>query len=172
MTDKSFKSILYAVCIMTVTLGLLASTALESQAAPKKVCLMGQCWRQIDVNKLGDIGCPAPMLIINNVLRELNGYLAYRDKLRLSDDQLKKLRLIKYRCHNTLIKKRAELNLFSIDLLDNMSSNQFEIEKVLELTGKLKATCHSLLCGVIKEAIAARNVLTPEQRQKAKELSF
>ncbi len=174
MTKKTVKVFLYCFCFIILSVGLLVpeTFAAPGQAIVKRTCLMGHCWKRIDVNKLGEIGCPAPMLIINNVLRELNGYLAARQRLKLSESQVKQLRIIKYRCHNTLMKKRAELNLLSIDLLDNMSSNQFELAQVVDLTEKLKSTCHGLLSGVIKEVIAARKVLTPEQRKIAKELAY
>jgi len=174
MSKKTVQFFLYVFCFCCFSAGLL-TPQISSAAHPargKTACLMGQCWKQINVNKLGEIGCPAPMLIVNNVLRELNGYLASRDSLNLSESQYKQLRLIRYRCHNTLIKKRAELNLFSIELLDNMSSDQYEIPRVMELTGKLKSTCHGMLTGVINKIIEARKVLTAEQRQKAKELSY
>ncbi len=172
MIKKTLQFFLYVLCFSCFSSGLFAPqiSVAANPARGKTACLMGQCWKQINVNKLGEVGCPAPMVIVNNVLREMNGYLASKDSLNLSESQYKQLRLIRYRCHNTLIKKRAELNLFSIDLLDNMSSNQYEITKVVELTGKLKSTCHGMLTGVINKIIEARKVLTAEQRQKAKEL--
>ncbi len=161
-------------CFVALTAGFLGSESLaaKKQIYAKRTCLMGECWKRIDVNKLGEVGCPAPMLIVNNVLREMNGYLAYREQLNLSENQVKQLRLIKYKCHNTLIKKRAELNLLSIDLLDNMSTDVYDLATVQNLTGKLKSTCRAMLSGVIKKVIEARNVLTTEQRKKATEIAF
>ncbi len=168
-----FRSILVFCVSIIVSAFLVPGTfAAKKHIRAKKTCLMGECWKRIDVNKLGEVGCPAPMLIVNNVLREMNGYLSHRQQLNLSESQIKQLRLIKYKCHNTLIKKRAELNLLSIDLLDNMSSDGYDLAKVEDLTGKLKTTCHAMLSGVIGKVIEARQVLTPEQRKKAREIAF
>ncbi len=161
-------------CFFVFMAGLATSKASadEKPFYAKRICLMGECWKQIDVNKLRDVGCPTPMLIVNNVLREMNGYLAYRKQLNLSETQIKNLRLIRYRCHNTLIKERSKLNLLSIDLLDNMSADKYDLKKVEDLAAKLKATCHAMLSGIIEKVIEARQVLTPEQRKKAQKMTF
>ncbi len=174
MTRNIISKSMFVFCVFSLAAAFMATGtfAVQKQVRAKKTCLMGECWKRINVNKLGEVGCPAPMLIVNNVLREMNGYLARRDELNLSESQVKELRLIKYRCHNTLIKKRAELNLLSIDLLDNMSSNEYDLAKVDDLTGKLKNTCHSMLSEIISKVIEARRVLTPEQRKKAKEIAL
>ncbi len=172
------KNILWRYAIALCFLVLLAGfstpvvNAAQNQVRVIRSCLMGACWTRIDVNKFGDVGCPMPVLIVNNVLREMNGYLANRERLNLSKAQVKRLRFIRYKCHNMLIKKRAELNLLSIDLLDNMSTDKYDLKTVEDLIGKLKVTCHAMLSGVIEKAIKARQVLTPEQRKKAKKIAF
>ncbi len=164
--------------IFTTTILAVAVACLISQVfaspVPHRVakCLVGRCWGNVNVEKLGEEkGCPTPMLVINNVLREMNGYLAASKFLNLTDDQIKKLRIARYRTRTNIVQGKSRLNLLSIDLLDNMAKDEFDLNEVEKIISDLKDSCSNLLYGVVVESVEARKILTPQQRKKAIDLA-
>ncbi|NPA94776.1 MAG: hypothetical protein GXO58_05045 [Thermodesulfobacteria bacterium] len=164
--------------ILTTTILALAVACMISQVVASPVpyqvakCLVGRCWSKVNVDKISEEkGCPTPMLVINNVLREMNGYLAASKFLGLSDEQVKKLRVARYRTRKSIVEGKSRLNLLSIDLLDNMAKDDFQLQEVEKIISDLKSSCSNLIYGVVIEAVEARKVLTPEQRQKAIDLA-
>jgi len=169
---RRFLPILTLVTLVTV-LAIYSNSAQASRGSEKNLkCLMGQCWKKIEMKKFEKSGCPIPILIVNNVLREMNGYLAAADRLKLSDKQIKKLTALRYKIHRSITKGKALLNLLSIDLLDYMATDDFDLQKVKGQIAKLKQNCSGLLNGIILDIIEARKVLTPEQRKKAREIAI
>ncbi len=156
--------------LVSVTVIMSGIFVNASPVSKKKVkCLAGMCWRDLDMKKIEEQGCPAPMIIINNILREMNGYLAADKFLDLKPDQKKELRMLRHRCHRKIIKGKSLLNLLSINLLDDMATNEFSVSEVDDLISQLRKACSQLVFGVIQDAIDARMILTPEQRKKARD---
>ncbi len=168
---KRFSPILL---LTLVTILATYSTSTYASRVPQKrlKCLVGQCWKKIDMKKLEKSGCPTPILIVNNVLREMNGYLAAADLLKLSDKQIKELTALRYRTHRRIMKGKALMNLLSISLLDNMATDDFDLQDVKDQVSQLKQSCSGLLYGIILDTIEARKVLTPEQRKKARDIAL
>ena len=161
----------FIIALLVSTTIVISGAFVNASPVPQKKvkCLAGMCWRNLDMKKIEEQGCPAPMIIINNILREMNGYLAADKFLNLTPEQKKELRMLRHRCHRKIIKGKSLLNLLSINLLDNMATDKFELSEVEDLISQLRKACSQLVFGVIQDAIDARMILTPEQRKKARD---
>lgn len=148
--------------------GYPAKASAEKKIKLKKQCIMGSCWRDIDVMEMGEIGCPAPGLIFSNVYKELNGYHSMATYLGLSKKQLDKLDKIRKDFRKLLYRKRAQMRLFSLDLIGIMSEPDVDTGRSRDTVTGLRSTCQEVITGAIDAVIEARGLLTQEQKLKAK----
>lgn len=96
--------------------------------------------------------------------------LVNADKLKLSDDQIKKLQPIHREIQKKQIKFRSDIKLTELELVEVMDVKDFDLAKATELTKKitdLRFAHHSELLTLMKEV---RTTLTEEQFQKMKKM--
>lgn len=101
---------------------------------------------------------------------ELSLYLRYADNLKLTVDQVKKLKDRRTALEKEAIDLHAKLQVGRIELrelLDQDSVNIGDVEKKVRSNQDLTA---NLVIATIKANTDARNILTPNQRKKVDEL--
>ena len=154
-----------------VVAGSHFAPATAAKKHPQKLCLVGKCWENIDVEALGETGCPAPGLILYNVIKELNSYLAAKDFLKLTKKQYEAFKNIRFEFQTLLMEKRARLQLLSLDLISSMSQPDVTPDKINKTVNELQDTCRGLLIRSLEYVRQAREVLTEEQLSKARRLT-
>jgi hypothetical protein len=122
---------------------------------------------------MGSYGVGYERMAKNLAFKEIKSYLFHTDMLGLTEEQVTKLEDIKYELATDLIKKHSDLKLAFLDHKRLMSQEIPNIKEVLEQINKITKLRKEIHIKVIEAIIEARNVLTKEQRQKAKKaLSF
>ncbi|WP_456432560.1 hypothetical protein [Thermosulfuriphilus sp.] len=166
---KHIRLIVAALCLFLI-IGSLKEVEAKKRH-PEKLCLVGKCWQNIDVEALGETGCPAPGLILYNVIKELNSYLAAKDFLKLSKKQYNTLKDIRFQFQTLLMERRAKLQLLSLSLIESMAIPNGSSKKINDTIEELQNTCRDLLTKSLEYVCKAREVLTAEQLSKARRLT-
>lgn len=97
-------------------------------------------------------------------------YLKYAEKLGLSDDQTEELRKIKSSFKKGYILDRAKLKVARIELEELLDSDRVDMKMVEKKVKEITALKGKLMLNWIKARVEAREVLTEEQREKARGL--
>jgi len=95
-----------------------------------------------------------------------------KEELKLTDDQLERLRDIRIELKRTGIEKRAELASIRLDLqemLGEIEVNRSQVEEKIKEIGRIRT---ELELAKIDALLRAREVLTPEQLEKLRALGF
>lgn len=139
-------------------------------------CMMGSCWqaggRGFGMGHMGTMRRSGPQWIVRNAFCELTGYQMNAASLGLNANQRERIETIEEDLSTAAIKARADLQIAAIDLRRAMAKETPDLTKagaVIDRTGKMWT---GLQKTAIKAVAEARKVLTPEQRQKAQEMTL
>lgn len=91
-----------------------------------------------------------------------------KEELGLSDDQVNKLKAMKLAQEKQAIKDRAEVQLMGIDLRELLCADNVDVKAVDAQLDKMGAMKVKMQKAKIHGMIDAKNVLTPEQKEKLK----
>lgn len=140
----------------------------------RRSCMMGGCWRRGMGAGWGSMGsmrsCPGPRRALRAAYHEIKGYQMEAAALGLSEDQLGRLDSIDEHLTTTAIKSRANLEINAIDLRRVMAGKTSDITKADAIIDRQGKIWTGLQKTAIKAVVDARNVLTAQQRQKAREM--
>lgn len=98
------------------------------------------------------------------------GIERFAEELGLSDEQLKKLKTIKFDAKKKAVVKRSEVKLAHIELREFMQADNPDkgaIKKQVEKIGRLKT---DMMLAKVDKKFAVKNILTDEQQAKMKKL--
>jgi Spy/CpxP family protein refolding chaperone len=130
----------------------------------QQACLMQSCWHD------GMAGV-IPQMTVQNVFREISGYQVNAAALGLSEEQLQRLNDLKENLTALMIRTHADLQISGIDFRRAMSRENPDVaaaEKIIDRNGE---TLNKLQKTTIKAVVEARNVLTAQQRQQARQMA-
>jgi len=92
------------------------------------------------------------------------------DKLKLSDEQIKKLDNIKRKYSKDIIKQDAEMKIAEIDLGALLKESEINLSEVKEALKKVESTETQIRYLRIMAFVEARKILTDEQKNSLKKL--
>lgn len=90
--------------------------------------------------------------------------------LDLTDDQLSRIKAIRTDQEKSAIRTRADLELAELDLRQLMDQDPLNLSKVEGVMKRLEGLRTKLHLSAIKSHESMKTVLTPEQREKAKQM--
>ena len=97
-------------------------------------------------------------------------YLMNAEKLKLTDEQIKKLRNVRGECKKQCVLNKAKLRVAKVDLDEALESEDIDMELVGKKAAEISELMRRLLMRSIKVNVEASMVLTEEQREIAKTL--
>ena len=98
------------------------------------------------------------------------GYLALKDDLKLSEDQVERLKSIERRCRKETIKVHSKLQLKRLELEELLDQPKVDREKVDALVEEMGRLRTKLILNLMHAELDARGVLNKEQLKRAREL--
>jgi len=96
-------------------------------------------------------------------------YLKFEDKLDLSKNQVKELKLIGDDCEKNVIKKKAELKTLMVDIKGMVSEDDIDLKKVKSVIGKIFDIKKELMYKGFESSVKAKEVLNSEQHDKVED---
>ncbi|MDP8258709.1 MAG: hypothetical protein P9L90_04730 [Candidatus Aadella gelida] len=106
----------------------------------------------------------------NKVVKKAMMMLKNADELGLSDEQVAKIKAIKIASKKDAIRKDAEIELLKVDIMSNMYGDTIDIETINPLIDKKYDIKKAKAKSTVKGYADLKNVLTADQKVKAKEL--
>ena len=100
----------------------------------------------------------------------VGGLARFADELGLSDDQMEKLKTLRFETAKKTVAERSEVQIAGIELHELMQKDDFDesaIKKQIEKIGRLKT---NMMLTRVDKKLAVKNVLTDEQENMLKEL--
>jgi len=98
-------------------------------------------------------------------------YLDRSDALDLSREQEDKMVVLYYDLKRDMIERGAKVKVLELKLTEIVSKPDFDLDKALDAMKDVEAARTDLRATVLKSAASARDILTPEQLDKAREMS-
>ncbi len=134
-----------------------------------KLSLEEFCWGLKD-SKIQTIGCSAQDFIIKASLCEIEAILDKEDLLGLNQQQRQIIRS-KYRRFKRSYKfRQATLNIESVKLNEILQKEGFGMIEAKEELEVLRVLCSKLTKRAVYTLISIKDILTPEQREKTKQI--
>ena len=107
---------------------------------------------------------------IKKLKKKMSLYWAYKDELKLSDDQLQKIAEVKTTAMKQMIRESAEVKVLKVDIKSELWAPQINADKVSPLIDAKYAAKAKLAKTMVKALADAQAVLSADQRAKMKEI--
>lgn len=96
-------------------------------------------------------------------------YLKCKDKLDLSESQVKELKSIRDDFKKALIEKKAEIETLNIDFKGMVDGDDFDLKEIKSMIGKISDIKEEIVYMKFEASAKAKKVLTEEQLDKLKD---
>jgi len=97
-------------------------------------------------------------------------YLDRSEAFGLNSEQEEKMEALYYDLKREMIERGAKVKVLELKLTEIVSKPDFDLDKALDAMKEVEAARTDLRSAVLKAAAAARDMLTPEQLDKAREM--
>lgn len=120
-----------------------------------------------DYGKKGGYHCASKK---DKVYRKAGMMLKNRKELGLSDEQVKKIKALKYNTKKDAIRRQSEIDLVAVDIKKEMHGDTQNIEAVNKLIDKKYDLKKEKAKASVKACAELKNTLTEEQKAKLREI--
>lgn len=97
-------------------------------------------------------------------------YIKHAKDLKLNDEQVASLKKISFDCRKEMITKVAEMKVKKLELREILDKPDYKLEDATAKLKEIEDARLALETSALQHATQARDVLTPEQLKKAKDL--
>lgn len=111
-------------------------------------------------------GCP----IVGKFMKKAHWLLSNQDELGLTSDQVDTVKALKGEMKRSAIRQEADMKIFMMDLEDKLSDETVDVEGLNAMLDKAGAGMTEGAKASVAAYVKLKEVLTPEQIAKAKEL--
>lgn len=118
--------------------------------------LVRECWKVDEVR----IGANSFDLIIKASLCEMNIYLEYADLLDLPEKKKMQFQMISRKLNDIVLRKSAEIEAASFDLVDEMGAGEIDIDAVRNTISELRVLCNDLAFQLCYNTAKTRRIMT------------
>lgn len=96
--------------------------------------------------------------------------LANAEELELSDEQVSKLKALKYSVKKNMIKKDADIEIYALDIKEEMLKDEADINILKGLIDKKYSAKAEKAKDLAEACVNAKNILTKDQQKKLKDI--
>lgn len=152
----------YAVRIFILSLCVLAfasTYALADSCSTGKCDMMHKNCKMMSKMDRGDMfSCKAHFIVEK------------ASELGLSDDQVEKVKALKYSAKKNLIKKDADIETLALDIKEALGKDEVDLNAVSSLIDKKYAVKAERTKDLVKACVNVKKILTNDQQKKLKDL--
>lgn len=109
-------------------------------------------------------------LLACKVFHKAEFYLAHAQLIGLSDEQVQKIRSTKTEFKKKLVQNEADVEKLKIDIMDALHQPEIDQAKINSLIDKKYDLKKGMAKDSVQTLLAIKGTLTPEQKEKAKEI--
>lgn len=140
-------------------LALVSTYALADSCSMGKCDMMNKHGKMMSKMDRGDMfSCKARFIIEK------------ASDLGLSDDQVEKVKTLKYSVKKNLVKKDADIEILALDIKEALGKDEVDLDAVNNLIDKKYAAKAERTKTTIEACINVKKILTKDQQKKLKEL--
>ena len=107
---------------------------------------------------------------VKKLKEKMSLYWAYKDELKLSEQQLQEIAHIKHEAMKQMIREGAEVKAIKVDVKTELWAPQIDVDKISPLIDAKYAAKATLAKTMVKALSEAQAILTEDQRQQMQEI--